>query len=94
MAKRKSGNVEVQLVYRDTNDYHCRMYVDGARVWTGDIRPAPIGFGEGVAYDSAAAYDSIARSAISFAEHWVKDADFAYEVETVDGCDSIKLVRG
>ena len=44
------------------------MVASGTKVaWVGKISPAPAGFGRGVAYDSAKAYDEIARAAVSFA---------------------------
>lgn len=68
MAKRYSGNLQINVVYDDKNHYRTTVSQDGKLLWSGIVNPAPAGFGPGVAYDSAKAYDEIARSALSFAE--------------------------
>jgi hypothetical protein len=40
----------------------------GKLLWRGIVKPAPAGFGPGIAYDSPRAYDEIAETAIAFAE--------------------------
>lgn len=84
MAIRYSGLVKISVVYRDQGDYRVvvtlndpedfrrhplKAFRKKAPSWTGFIRPAPAGFGRGVAYDSPQAYDEVARSALSFADH-------------------------
>jgi len=84
VALRYSGLVKISVVYRDQGDYRAVVTLNDpedyrrhplpqfrkkAPSWTGFIRPAPAGFGRGVAYDSPQAYDEIARSALSFADH-------------------------
>lgn len=65
MAKRYIGEAVVTVTYHDSNDYRGSVKVPGAS-WRFLIRPAPSGFGPGIAYDSPEAYDSIAASAATF----------------------------
>ena len=70
MAHRYSGTVRIDVSYfggADGRHYDCSVYAIGEKPWHGGVGAAPAGFGPGVAYDSPAAYDSIARSALSFA---------------------------
>lgn len=66
MAKRYSGDLQINVVYDDRNYYQTSISRDGRVLWRGRVHPAPAGFGRGVAYDSPQAYDEIARSAIAF----------------------------
>lgn len=68
MAVRYSGAVRISVLYRDQGDYRCSVSSPDGR-WSGYVRPAPIGFGSGVGYDSPRAYDEIAKSALAFADH-------------------------
>jgi hypothetical protein len=68
MAKRYSGNLQISVVYDDKNYYRTAVSRDGKLLWRGIVRPAPAGFGPGVAYDSPKAYDEIASTALAFAE--------------------------
>ena len=68
MATRYSGNLRITCLYRDQGDYKCTVTPHGGRGVTIYVRPAPAGFGRGVAYDSPKAYDEIAHAAISFAD--------------------------
>lgn len=68
MAKRYSGDLEVDVGYDKRNFYRASVRRGGEVLWRGRVNPAPAGFGPGVAYDSAEAYDDIARSALSFAD--------------------------
>lgn len=68
MAKRYSGDLQISLRYDDRNFYPVSISRGGKRLWRGSVRPAPAGFGRGVAYDSARAYDQIAESALAFAD--------------------------
>lgn len=80
MAKRYSGSLKINVVYDDKDHYRTTVSRDGELLWRGIVRPAPRGFGKGVAYDSPEAYDAIAASALAFAEDEVggvsADADF------------------
>jgi hypothetical protein len=71
MAKRYSGNLQISVVYDDKNHYRTAVSRGGKLLWRGIVNPAPAGFGPGVAYDSPKAYDEIASSALSFADHEV-----------------------
>jgi hypothetical protein len=68
MAKRYSGNLTINVVYDDKNFYRTSVSEGGKSLWSGIVKPAPAGFGPGIAYDSPQAYDEIAQSAIAFAE--------------------------
>jgi hypothetical protein len=68
MAKRYSGNLQINVVYDDRGHYRTAVSSGGKLLWSGTVRPAPAGFGPGVAYDSPQAYDQIARSALSYAD--------------------------
>ncbi len=68
MAKRYSGNLQINVVYDDKNFYRTSVSSGGKLLWRGTVRPAPVGFGPGIAYDSPKAYDEIASSALAFAE--------------------------
>lgn len=71
MAKRYSGNLQISVVYDDKNHYRTAVSRGGKLLWRGIVNPAAAGFGPGVAYDSPKAYDEIASSALSFADHEV-----------------------
>lgn len=71
MAKRYSGNLKINVVYDDKNFYRTSVSSGGKLLWRGTVNPAPAGFGPGVAYDSPKAYDEVASSALSFANHEV-----------------------
>jgi len=71
MAKRYSGSLTVRVSLLDGSFaetwYSARVSIDGRNVWSGRV-----GFGihslpPGAAYDSPAAYDSAAASALAFA---------------------------
>jgi hypothetical protein len=68
MALRHSGDLQISVVYDDRNFYRASVSRGGRVLWRGRVRPAPAGFGAGVAYDSPKAYDEIARSALAFAD--------------------------
>ena len=71
MAKRYSGNLQINVTYDDRGDYRTSVSSGGKSLWSGRVKPAPVGFGRGVAYDSPKAYDEIASSALSFADNEV-----------------------
>ena len=68
MAKRYSGELTISVTYTDQGDYRCAVSKGGRVRWRGRVRPAPAGFGRGVAYDSPKAYDEVAKSALAFAD--------------------------
>lgn len=68
MAKRYSGNLQISVVYDGRGDYRTSVSSGGKVLWHGRVRPAPAGFGPGVAYDSPKAYDEVASSALAFAD--------------------------
>jgi hypothetical protein len=74
MAKRYSGSLQINVSYDNRGFYRTSVSEGGKKLWSGQVNPAPAGFGVGVAYDSPQAYDEIARSALSFADHEVPDA--------------------
>jgi len=67
MADRYSGDLKIGVAYDDRGDYRTAVSRGGKLLWRGRVRPAPAGFGRGVAYDSPQAYDEIAESALAFA---------------------------
>ncbi len=74
MAKRYSGSLQIVVTYDDRNFYRTSVSEGGKLLWRGQVKPAPAGFGSGIAYDSPEAYDEIARSALAFADDDVPDA--------------------
>jgi hypothetical protein len=69
MAKRYSGDLTINVTYDDKkNDYRTSVYRGEEKLWNGRVRPAAVGFGPGIAYDSQKAYDQIASSALAFAD--------------------------
>jgi hypothetical protein len=73
MARRYCGSVKVVIAYRDRGDY-TGVVVAGERgefVWQfAELDPPACGFGPGVGYDSAQAYDRMAAAAISFGAYY------------------------
>jgi hypothetical protein len=69
MAKRYSGNLQIRVTYDDRGHYRTAVSSGGEPLWHGTVRPAPAGFGPGVAYDSPQAYDEVASSALAFADN-------------------------
>lgn len=67
MATRYSGDLKINVTYRDRGDYACTIALHGINAWKGTVRPPAMGFGPGIAYDSPEAYDSVARAAVAFA---------------------------
>ena len=68
MAKRYSGDLQISVIYDDKNHYRTAVSQGGKLLWRGIVKPAPAGFGPGIAYDSSQAYDEVASSALAFAE--------------------------
>jgi hypothetical protein len=75
MAKRYSGNLQINVVYDDKGHYRTSVSSGGKLLWRGIVNPAPAGFGPGIAYDSSKAYDEVASSALAFANHEVDGID-------------------
>lgn len=71
MAKRYSGNLQINVVYDDKGHYRTSVSSGGKSLWRGVVNPAPAGFGPGIAYDSPKAYDEVASSALAFADNEV-----------------------
>jgi hypothetical protein len=74
MAKRYIGAATVYLRYDDRDFYYCTISVNGQHCYTCEVRPAPVGFGPGIAYDSPEAYDQIAQTAVAFGADDTEDA--------------------
>ena len=86
MAKRYSGSLQISVVYDDKNHYRTAVSQGGKLLWRGIVKPAPAGFGPGIAYDSPKAYDEIASSALAFADDEVRGiADDAEYDEDLTG---------
>jgi hypothetical protein len=68
MAKRYSGLARVHLTYEDQGTYWVRISLGPRTLWNARLFPPSGGFGEGVAFDSALAYDRVARAALGFAD--------------------------
>lgn len=91
MAKRYCGNLKIRITYCDGNMeypsgyYRCSVTGRGGK-WSGIVGPAASGFGRGIAYDSPVAYDTVARSAVSFATDAVNDLTDDAEL-AADGAD-------
>lgn len=81
MAKRYSGDLTIVLAYDDRGFYPTAISRGRRRIWRGQIGAPASGFGRGVAYDSSRAFDDIARSALSFADH--DGADVASSAESL-----------
>jgi hypothetical protein len=69
MTKRYSGDLTIHVVYDDRNHYKTSVSRKGKNLWSGTVRPAIVGFGPGIAYDSPKAYDEIAATALAFADN-------------------------
>lgn len=69
MATRYSGDLKITIVYDDRGFYRSSISRGGRKLWRGNVRPPPIGFGSGVSYDSEKAYDKMAEAALSFADN-------------------------
>jgi hypothetical protein len=72
------GSVRIELSYEDSDEcYDGKVIVDG-HTYSVSVGPPASGYGPGVAYDSAEAYDRAAHAALSFA---------AADLEWGGGCD-------
>lgn len=69
MATRYSGDLKITVIYDDLGFYRSSISKDGRKLWRGNIKPPPAGFGSGVGYDSEKAYDKVAEVALSFADN-------------------------
>jgi hypothetical protein len=80
MAKRYSGSLQINVTYDNRGHYRTSVSSGGKLLWRGGVKPAPAGFGPGIAYDSPQAYDKVASSALAFADDEVRgigdEADF------------------
>jgi hypothetical protein len=78
MAYRYCGSVRVRVELNTSThppSYRCRV-----KATTVHVRAPACGFGPGIAYDSALAYDATAHAALSF-------ADDATDGAATEGCD-------
>lgn len=101
MAKRYIGDAIIRIAYRDAceangyrDDYHGTVTA-GGRTWHFDHLRAPAcGHGDGIAYDSSEAYDSMAASAVAFGSYYTTHnrgddcPSWAPEAETADAIDA------
>lgn len=90
MAKRYSGLLTINLAY-DGDQYRTSVSRAGKKLWSGHVRPAPIGFGRGIAYDSPQAYDQIASTALTFADDEV--AGISDDAETNEAMTGYQIRR-
>ena len=91
MAKRYSGNLQISVVYDDKNRYRTAVSSGGKLLWRGIVNPAAAGFGPGIAYDSPKAYDEVASSALTFADH--EERGIADEAEYNEGMNGYLIRR-
>jgi len=95
MAKRYSGNLQINVSYDDNNFYRTSVSSGGKLLWSGRVKPAPAGFGPGIAYDSPKAYDEIASTALAFADDEARGiADEAEADENLTGYLIRRAPRG
>lgn len=80
MATRYSGDVTIRVGCPESGGYQVRITRGKDHAWSQNIQPPATGFGAGVAYDSPAAIDAVARAALAFAEDL--GADISPEIET------------
>jgi len=73
MARRYIGDAVIEIFYRDRGDYAGRVTAHKKTWHFEDLYAAAIGFGPGIAYDSPAAYDEMAQSAVSFGSYYTID---------------------
>lgn len=69
MATRYSGDLKINVTYDDRNFYRTSVSRRGKSVWHGTVGPVA----RGIASDSPQAYDEVASTALSFADHEVGD---------------------
>ena len=94
MAKRYIGDAVVTIEYHDDGDYRGTIAAGGT-TWRFDGLHAPkIGFRGGAGYDSPAAYDEMAKSAVSFGSYYTTynrgsdTPEWAPPVEVADAIDA------
>lgn len=75
MARRYSGRVSIDVVYKDEGYYDVKVKSPEVPRYIFTIEPPASGFGPGVAYDSPEAYDSVAKSAAAFANDKYPELD-------------------
>jgi hypothetical protein len=67
MAKRYSGNLQINVTYDDHNFYRTSVSRGGKLLWRGTVGPVV----KGIGYNSPQAYDEVASAALSFADNEV-----------------------
>lgn len=71
MAVRYCGELTIRISFRDSGDYAGTISHEGRHLWTfADLGAPAIGWGEGVGYDSPAAYDAAAEGAVAFGAYY------------------------
>jgi hypothetical protein len=64
MAKRYSGDLQINVIWDDRGFYRTSVSQDGKSLWSGTVGPVESGIGK----DSSQAYDEVASAALSFAD--------------------------
>jgi len=75
MAKRYSGNLQINVAYDNRNFYRTSVGRAGKSLWQGTVGPVV----RGIASDSPQAYDEVASAALSFADQEVRGLGDAAE---------------
>ena len=89
--KRYSGRATITLRLDDRDNYHYSVSVGGKSRAKGIVRPPASGFGRGIAYDSAKAFDETAQAALSFAID--DNSDIADDVQYDDRGTGYHITR-
>lgn len=82
MATRISGRLKLSVTYRDAGHYTGSITHNGRQLYKATLNPPASGFGRGVSYDSPEAYDSVARSLLSFGINETEDVAQLAEYDT------------
>ena len=102
MALRYCGDAVITIVYygdaRGRDAYRGTIAVPDGSVWRFDgLYPPAVGFGSGAGYGSPAAYDAMARSAVSFGSYYTShnrphddasDCDWIPSADVADAIDA------
>jgi hypothetical protein len=81
MAKRYSGDLQINVIWDDRGFYRTSVSQDGKSLWSGTVGPVER---SGIAKDSPQSYDDVASAALSFADDEIKgigdDAEFTEDL--------------
>lgn len=91
MATRISGRLKLSVTYRDAGHYTGSVAHNGRQLYKATLNPPASGFGRGVSYDSPEAYDSVARSLLSFA---INETEDVAQLAEYDASGNPVVVRG